>query len=93
MPAAPRPGRRRLRGPDGDYRRDYLRAVAKRVEVAEREVRIMVSKSQLLRTLAASQGVAMATGGVPGSVPRWRPKRKPFKSQGGGLVLRSGQAG
>jgi len=64
--------RRRLRGPNGGYRRDYLRAVAQRVEVAEGEVRIMGSKSQLLRTLAASQGVLPAMGGVPGSVPRWR---------------------
>jgi hypothetical protein len=38
-------------------RRDHLRALAQRVEVADREVRIMGTKSELLRTLvAASSG-------------------------------------
>jgi site-specific DNA recombinase len=64
--------RRRLRGPQGGYRRDYLRALAQRVEVAEGEVRIIGSKSQLLRTLAASQGALPATSGVPASVLKWR---------------------
>ena len=40
----------------GGYRRDHLRALAQRVEVADREVRIMGSKSDLLRTLAADFG-------------------------------------
>ena len=35
----------------GGYRRDHLRALAQRVEVADAEVRIMGSKSELLRTL------------------------------------------
>ena len=34
-----------------------LRALAQRVEVAEKEVRIMESKSDRLRTLAAASGV------------------------------------
>jgi hypothetical protein len=38
------------------------------VEVADREVRIMGSKSDLLRTLAAISGVKSATGGVRSSV-------------------------
>lgn len=33
--------RRRMRGPDGGYRRHHLRALAQRVEVAEGEVRVM----------------------------------------------------
>ena len=37
-------------------------------EVADREVRIMGSKSDLLRTLAAISGVKSATGGVRSSV-------------------------
>ncbi len=49
--------RRRLRGPDGGYRRDHLRALAQRVEVADVEVRIMGSRGNLLRTLTAAGGV------------------------------------
>ena len=45
--------RKRMRIEGGGYRRDHLRALAQRVEVADREVRIMGSKSDLLRTLAA----------------------------------------
>jgi DNA invertase Pin-like site-specific DNA recombinase len=63
--------RQRLRGPDGGYRRDHLRALAQRVEVAEGEVRIMGSRGNLLRTLVAASGVASA-GAVPSFVPRWR---------------------
>ncbi len=63
---------KRLRGPNGGYRRDHLRALAQRVEVAEGEVRIMGSRSELLRTLAASAGAKSAAGGVPSFVPKWR---------------------
>ena len=55
--------RKRMRIEGGGYRRDHLRALAQRVEVADREVRIMGSKSDLLRTLAAISGVKSATGG------------------------------
>ena len=64
--------RQRLRGPDGGYRRDHLRALAQRVEVAEGEVRIIGSRSNLLRALAAASGVKPATAGVPSFVPKWR---------------------
>ena len=63
--------RRRMRTPQG-YRRDHLRALAQRVEVADGEVRIMGSKTTLLRTLAAIGGVETAAGGVRISVPNWR---------------------
>jgi hypothetical protein len=43
--------RRRMRNESGGYRRDHLRALAQRVEVDAKEVRIMGSKSALLRTL------------------------------------------
>jgi site-specific DNA recombinase len=52
----------------------YLRALAQRVEVADSEVRIMGSKSDLLRTLAAASGVKSPTLGVRSSVPKWRPQ-------------------
>ncbi len=65
--------RERIRLAGGGYRRDHLRALARRVEVADGEVRIMGSKSDLLRTLAAVSGVKSATLGVRSSVPRWRP--------------------
>lgn len=42
-----------------------------RVEVDQKELRIMGSKSRLLRTLAASSAKT-AGFGVPSSVPKWR---------------------
>jgi hypothetical protein len=64
--------RQRMRIEGGGYRRDHLRALAHSVEVADREVRIMGSKSDLLRRLAAISGVKSATGGVRSSVLDWR---------------------
>jgi site-specific DNA recombinase len=46
--------RRRMRTESGGYRRDHLRALAQRIEVDTKEVRIMGSKSVLLRTLVAA---------------------------------------
>jgi hypothetical protein len=43
-----------MRTENGGYRRDHLRALAQRVEVDAKEVRIMGSKSKLLRTLVAA---------------------------------------
>jgi site-specific DNA recombinase len=57
--------RQRMRLPSGGYRRDHVRALAQRVEVNDGEVRIMGSKSDLLRTLAAAGGA----GPLPGAVP------------------------
>ncbi len=67
-----RKARERIRLPGGGYRRDHMRALAQRVEVADREVRIMGSKGELLRTLAAAAGVKSAPAGIPSSVPSWR---------------------
>ena len=64
VPPERRAGRPSKRDEGGGYRRDHLRALAQGVEVADREVRIMGSKSDLLRTLAAISGVKSATGGV-----------------------------
>ena len=64
--------RGRIRIDGGGYRREHLRALAQRVEVAEKEVRIMGSKGDLLRTLAAASSVKSATPGVRSSVPSWR---------------------
>lgn len=66
--------RQRMRLPGGGYRRDHLRALAQRVEVNDGEVRIMGSKSDLLRTLAAG-GSRTLPGAVPSFVPRWRRER------------------
>ena len=66
-----RTARERIRIDGGGYRRDHLRALAQRVEVADREVRIIGSKSNLLQTLTAS-GVKSATPGVRSSVLKWR---------------------
>jgi hypothetical protein len=51
---------------------NYLRALAQRVEVDTRELRIMGSKSVLLRTLVAASSAKTAGFGVPSSVPKWR---------------------
>jgi hypothetical protein len=51
---------------------DDLRALAQRVEVDAREVRIMGSKGALLRTLVAAPGGKSAGFGVPSFVPKWR---------------------
>jgi hypothetical protein len=64
--------RRRMRTESGGYRRDHLRALAQRVEVDAKEVRIMGSKSVLLRTLVAASSAKTAGFGVPSFVPKWR---------------------
>lgn len=64
--------RRRMRTEAGGYRRDHLRALAQRVEVADKEVRIMGLKSELLRTLVAASGEKSAAAGVRSSVLKWR---------------------
>jgi hypothetical protein len=64
--------RERIRIDGGGYRREHLRALAQRVEVADGEVRIMGSKGDLLRTLATTSGVKSATPGVHGPVLKWR---------------------
>ncbi len=64
--------RQRIRLENGGYRRDHLRALAQRVEVADKEVRIMGSKSELLRTLVAASSGKSAAFGVQSSVLKWR---------------------
>lgn len=64
--------RERMRLDGGGDRRDHLRALAQRVEVGDDEVRIMGSKSDLLRTLVAAQGGKSAAIGVPARVLKWR---------------------
>jgi hypothetical protein len=67
--------RRRLRTETGGYRRDHLRALAQRVEVDAKEVRIMGSKSALLHTLVAASSAKSAVFGVPNFIPKWRARR------------------
>src|SRR6266404_5766680 len=70
-----RKARKRMRTENGGYRRDHLRALAQRVEVDQKELRIMGSKSVLLRTLVTAESVKTAGFGVPSSVPKWRARR------------------
>ena len=63
--------RDRMRVEGGGYRRDHLRALAQRIEVDTGEVRIMGSKTTLLRTLAAGAS-GTVSGAVPSFVPNWR---------------------
>ena len=67
--------RSRMRLEGGGYRREHLRALAQRVEVADGLVRIMGSKTNLLRTLTAAEGVSPAVPGVRSSVLNWRTER------------------
>ena len=67
-----RTARERIRIDGGGYRRDHLRALAQRVEVADTEVRIMGSKSELLRTLVAASGGKPGVAGVQSSILKWR---------------------
>jgi site-specific DNA recombinase len=67
-----RQARKRMRTESGGYRRDHLRALAQRVEVDAKEVRIMGAKSVLLRTLVAASSAKTAGFGVPSFVPKWR---------------------
>ena len=67
-----RAARQRIRLKGGGYRRDHLRALAQRVEVADKEVRIMGSKSELLRTLVAASNGKSGVVGVQSSVLKWR---------------------
>ena len=60
--------RRHIRLEGGGYRRDHLRALAQRVEVADGEVRIMGSKSRLLQVLTGKNGV----NSVPTQGLKWR---------------------
>ena len=70
-----RKARERIRLDGGGYRRDHLRALAQRVEVADDEVRIMGSKSELLRTLVAAYSVETAAFGFQSSVLKWRTRQ------------------
>ncbi len=70
-----RKARERIRLDGGGYRRDHLRALAQRVEVADDEVRIMGSKSELLRTLVAASSGKPAAFGVKSSVLKWRTRK------------------
>jgi site-specific DNA recombinase len=72
-----RTARQRIRLKGGGYRRDHLRALAQRVEVADREVRIIGSKSELLRTLVAAGGGNSSVVGVQSSVLKWRTQHDP----------------
>jgi site-specific DNA recombinase len=63
--------RQRIRLDGGGYRRDHLRALAHRVEVADTEVRIMGSQSELLRTLVAASGGKSVPVGLQRSL-KWR---------------------
>ena len=63
--------RARLKNDDGTYRRDHLRALAQRFEVANgADVRIIGSKTELLRTLIACAGVGSAEFRVRGFIPK-----------------------
>ncbi len=63
--------RQRIRIEGGGYRRDHLRALAQRVEVADKEVRIIGSKARLFEVLSGKPGPGTRLGHVPGLVSKW----------------------
>ncbi|OYZ82859.1 MAG: hypothetical protein B7Y12_01770 [Rhizobiales bacterium 24-66-13] len=68
--------RRKLKKEDGTYRRDHLWALAQRVGVvSQSEIRLIGSKTELLRSLAAAASVELAAAGVPSFVRKWRTRR------------------
>jgi site-specific DNA recombinase len=67
--------RKRMPTEGGGYRRDHLRALAQRVEVDAKEVRIMGAKGVLLRTLVTASSAKTASFSVPDSIPNWRARR------------------
>jgi site-specific DNA recombinase len=64
-----------MRTESGGYRRDHLRALAQRIEVDAKVVRIMGSKSVPLRTFVAASSAKTAGFGVPSFAPKWRALR------------------
>jgi site-specific DNA recombinase len=79
-----------MRTDSGGYRRDHLRALDQRVEVDAKEVRIMGSKSELLRTLVAASSAKTAGFDMPSFVPtKWRTRHDsnvwPSPSEGDAL--------
>ncbi len=71
-----RAARQRIRLEGSGYRRDHLRALAQRVEVADNQVRIRGSKSELLRMLVAASSGKSAAFGVQSSVLKWRAREE-----------------
>jgi site-specific DNA recombinase len=58
--------------PGSQHQTGVTLALALRIEVDAKEVRIMGSKSELLRTLVAASSANAAGFGVPSFVPKWR---------------------
>ena len=71
LKAFARAARKGMRTESG-YRRGHLRALAQRVEVDAKEVRIMGAKSVRLRTLVAASSAKSAGLGVSSFVPKRR---------------------
>src|SRR6202035_391341 len=69
----------RMRTESGGYRRDHFRALAQRVEVDAKEIRIMGSKSELLRTLVAASSAKTAGSGAARSPDAQAPPTVPHR--------------
>src|SRR3977135_637845 len=86
--------RRKLRNEDGTYRRDHLRALAQRVEVVDpTEIRILGSKTELLRTLVVAAGVESAAAGVRSFIPKWRARQDSNQRPFGGAAAAPARRG
>jgi site-specific DNA recombinase len=93
-----RTARERMRLQGGGYRRYHLRALAQRLEVADREARIIGSKSNLLQTLTAASAAKPAARGVRTFVLKWRrggdsnPRDPSESTRSPGVRLKPGSA-
>lgn len=63
-----------IRNEEGGYRRDHVRALAQRVELAADEVRVLGCKADLLQALVAG-AAETKPGAVPSFVPKWCARR------------------
>ncbi|MCC6483191.1 MAG: recombinase family protein [Sphingomonadaceae bacterium] len=69
--------RKKIRKPEGSFRRHHIQSLVQRVEVGRDEIRIKGSRPRLLQTLVASgakPGVDTAAHGVRSFVPKWLPE-------------------
>jgi hypothetical protein len=87
-----RTARWRMRTESCGYRRDHLRALAQRIEVDAKEIRVMGSKSVLLRTLVVASSAKTAGFGVPSFVPKWRAGESKNENSSGWTVIVKRQA-
>ncbi len=85
-----RAARAKIKSKDTGFRRDYIRALAGRIDITSgKYVRITASRASLLQTLSAASGRETAVPGVTSFIPKWRTRHDsnvwPLPSEGSAL--------